>query len=223
MIEPILITGCARSGTSMTAGIINQAGAWGGDMYPAQKENKKGMFENITFRDRLVKPFIKSIGADPMAQNPLPDIDSCKLVSEQAVDNWRQIVLHEIRHQGYKSGPWFYKDPKMCIIWPVWARAFPNARWIIVRRASGDIVRSCLKTRFMRAYADEIGWLKWVDHHKECFLQMSHAGLNIQYAWPQEWIDRDYTGIRAILIRLGLEYDKNKIESFIEPALWSNK
>ena len=32
MKDPILITGCARSGTSMIAGVINICGAFGGDM-----------------------------------------------------------------------------------------------------------------------------------------------------------------------------------------------
>ena len=44
MKEPILITGCARSGTSMVAGIINMSGAFGGVMAGPNKNNQKGNF-----------------------------------------------------------------------------------------------------------------------------------------------------------------------------------
>ncbi len=223
MHDPIFITGCARSGTSMTAGIIDLAGAFGGHMYPAQKENPKGMYENIIFRDRLVKPYLRSIQADPMGQKPLPDIDKCKLMSIQSIEMWRDIVLKEMKKQGYSGGSWYYKDPKMCLLWPVWHQAFPKARWIIVRRTGMDIVKSCLKTGFMRAYTDTAGWLYWVMQHLERFIQMEDAGLDINYVWPQQMIDRDYTGIRAVLLRLGLNFNKHSIENFIEPALWSGK
>jgi len=221
--KPIFITGCARSGTSMTAALIQKAGAFGGKLYPGQKENPKGMFENIAFRESLVKPYLRTIGADPMAQKPLPDIDRCWLMSNEGVENWRKIVMQEMRKQGYKGGPWYNKDPKMCLIWPVWYKAFPEATWIIVRRKSTDLINSCLKTRFMRAYNNETGWLYWIDQHKERFLEMEEAGLDINYVWPQEMIDRDYTGILAVVRRLGLKLDKESIEDFIEPALWSGK
>ena len=43
MKNPIIITGCARSGTSLTAGVINICGAGGGEMSGATIYNKKGM------------------------------------------------------------------------------------------------------------------------------------------------------------------------------------
>jgi hypothetical protein len=48
--SPIIITGCARSGTSMIAGIINLCGAWKGVTSGPNKYNAKGMFENHELR-----------------------------------------------------------------------------------------------------------------------------------------------------------------------------
>ena len=44
--QPIIITGCARSGTSMIAGIIHLCGAWKGNTSGPNKYNKKGNYNN---------------------------------------------------------------------------------------------------------------------------------------------------------------------------------
>ena len=222
--KPVFITGCARSGTSMIAGIINISGAFGGDMSPPNRNNKKGMFENIKVRNALVKPYLRSIKADPMGQEPLPDIESCKLVSVRAVNNWRIRVLDIFMDQGYDNKSiWFYKGAKMCLFWPLWHRAFPKAKWIIVRRRTGDIVSSCMKTSFMRAYKKPSGWYYWVDQHKERFLEMSQSGLDIYHVWPQKMIGNDFSEIEGAIKSLGLNWNKEKVIDFVEPALWSGK
>ena len=219
--RPILITGCARSGTSMTAGIIALSGAWGGQVAGPTNQNRKGMFENSKIRRTIVKPFLKSLGCDPMGQDPLPDIDAVKLVTWKTVYNWRKRIKGVILHQGYEGGIWYYKGAKMANHWPIWSRAFPYARWIVVRRKSDEIVKSCLKTSFMRAFKTSEGWFRWVDYHKDRFLEMEEAGMDIQYVWPQKMIDFDLSEIKGVVQQLGLRWDREKIEKFIEPALWS--
>lgn len=220
--QPILITGCARSGTSLSAGIIGLCGAWGGKTSGPNKNNPKGMFENANIRNNFVKPFLKSMGADPMGQNPLPDVEKCKLMSVDAIVQWRKKILTEIYSQGYKGDQqWYYKGAKLCLIWPLWHRAFPKAKWIIVRRDGKDIAQACLKTSFMRAYKTEEGWYKWIDHHKDRFLEMEQAGLDIRYVWPQKMIDFDLMEIGITIAELGLKWNQQRVEDFIEPAYWS--
>ena len=219
--KPILITGCARSGTSMTAGIIDLCGAFGGDMFGTTRYNRKGMFENKVIRQHMVKPFLRSLGVDPLGQRPLPKIDDVKLVTNEFVDRWRDKVKKAIRSQGYRRGHWYYKGAKMCLKWPLWVRAFPEARWIIVRRRSEDIVRSCLRTGFMKAYKNAAGWMEWIDEHKERFLEMEQAGCDIHYVWPQKMIDFDLTEIMGVVTNLGLDWKQKEVEAFIEPAYWS--
>lgn len=222
--SPILITGCARSGTSMVAGVVNLSGAYGGKMAGANHNNKKGMFENTTIRQDLVKPYLRSLKADPMGQHPLPDIEACKLVSGRSVDRWKVKVLEVMIDQGYDGkSVWFYKGAKMCLFWPLWSRAFPQAKWIIVRRKTGDIVSSCMKTSFMRAYKKPSGWYYWVDQHKERFLEMEQAGLDIRYVWPQKMIGNDFSEIEKIIKGLNLSWSLDKVTDFVEPALWSGK
>lgn len=217
MIEkpPILITGIARSGTSMVAGIVNICGAFGGEMSGPNLNNQKGMFENFKIRDKVIKPYLRDVGADPLGQDPLPDTDHIPIPSD-----WRKRVEDVFEGQGYKEGPWFYKGAKMVLMWPVWDYAFPNAKWIIVRRRSTDIVDSCMKTSFMRSFQNREGWYKWIREHEKRFAQMYEAGLNLHVVWPERIIHGDYTQMYQLIDWLGLTYKPQEITSFIEPKLW---
>ena len=108
--KPILITGCARSGTSMTGGIINICGAWGGKMAGQTTHNKRGMYENLEIRNGIVKPYLRSIKADPLCQKPLPDIMLFREFSAASsiVEYWRHAITRVIKHQEYTGGPWVY-------------------------------------------------------------------------------------------------------------------
>jgi hypothetical protein len=226
MKEPILITGCARSGTSMVAGIINMCGAFGGKMTGPNKNNAKGMFENAQIRDVLVKPYLREIGVDPKGQYPLPDVNKLKIPVDWA-ERVRKIMIDE----GYKNGHWMYKGAKMCLIYPIWHYAFPNAKWVIVRRKDEDIVRSCLNTGFMTAFKYEhkvkaVGakdetdaWFWWVRQHNKLFVEMIEKGLNCKQVHPERMIRGDYSQIHEMLEWLGLEWN-SEIPNFIEPKLW---
>lgn len=222
MKDPILITGCARSGTSMTAGIINICGAFGGDMFGPNKHNQKGMFENKEVRQNVNKPYLKKIGCDPLGQYPLPNNRQVFEVSDTDIVELRTRVQLIYHHQGYINGEWFYKGAKICLVWYLWHRAFPNAKWIIVRRSAQDIANSCLRTSFMRAYKDKDGWIKWVRQHQRRFDEMKSAGLNVFEFWPSKAIDGDFDHIREMIYFLNLEYEKNEqlLQSFIDPSLY---
>lgn len=229
MDNPILITGCARSGTSMVAGSINKCGAFGGDMYGPQRANRKGMFENAVMRNSIMKPYLRSIKCDPKAQYPLPNIN--KLRSECM---WKEKVETVFKAQGYGEGAWMYKSPKTCLFWPIWNKAFPDAKWIIVRRKKKDIVNSCLKTSFMNAFAkpdikkaikiktQKEGWEWWVDQHLKRFEEMKNAGLNIFEIWPEKMVEGDYTELYEAIKWLGLEWNSD-ILTFIDNKLWHTR
>ncbi len=218
MEEPILITGCARSGTSLVAGMFFMAGAWGGKMYGPTPDNPHGFFENRFIREKLVKEYLRAIGADPKGQKPLPNTRALRMPKR-----WREMVLSEIKAEGYHGGPWFYKGAKMCLMWPVWHRAFPKAKWIIVRRWKENIIESCLKTSFMSAYKDREGWYRWVMHHEQCFEEMRRAGCAMYQIWPQIMIDGEFEQIERALQLCGLPCDRSLMREFIDPSAWSSR
>lgn len=219
-MDIIFITGCARSGTSMTAGVIHKCGAWGGELAKATPYNKKGMFENRAIVRSMVKPLLEKVGADPMGQKPLPKITDFDTVDS---NKWRESFLREMKHQGYKedSNILMYKGAKMCLMWPLWDKAFPEAKWIIVRRRSEDIINSCLKTGFMHRYRDREGWLFWVKEHVKRFREMFEDRLDIMEVFPQEMIDGNYTEIESVIKWAGLEWKEKEVKEFISPDLWN--
>jgi len=226
MPSPILITGAARSGTSMVAGVINMCGAFGGVMSGPTKNNQRGMFENAHIRNSIVKPYLRSIHADPMCQYPLPDVERLPIPNDWGREIWR-VMLRE----GYQAGAWMYKGAKMCLMWPVWHHAFPDAKWIIVRRKTGDIINSCLKTGFMRAFRDVAfqkavgatteaeGWKWWVHQHEQRFIEMITEGLNCKVVWPERMVQGNYQQMYETIEWLGLRW-KSEVLTFIDPKLW---
>ena len=223
MDNPILITGAARSGTSLTAGIVNICGAFGGELAGPNIHNQKGMFENNVIRQTLVKPYLTSIGCDPLGQKPLPNIKQVFSVTIERANIWRRAVEQIMKRQGYKDGPWFYKGAKSCLYWYLWSLAFPDAKWVVVRREPKDIVRSCMQTSFMRAFRDAIGWHRWVETHEQRFGQMVTAGLQVREVWPKKMIDGDFTEIEEVISWLGLEWKEPLVRAFVDPALYGRK
>jgi len=234
MKEPIFITGCARSGTSMVAGAINKCGAWGGNMRGPNRNNERGMFENIGIVQGLVKPYLRQLNVDPMCQYPLPDINGMAIPSD-----WRQKVIDSISKEGYTDGPWMYKGAKMCLMWPIWHYAFPRAKWILVRRRAGDIATSCCKTNFMRAFNDRTsegkknikavgaktereGWLWWHEQHILRFREMQDNGLNIKVVWPGRMVIGQYEEMMDTIEWLGLKWN-SEVLNFIDPKLWKSR
>lgn len=218
--HPIFLTGCARSGTSMTAGVINICGAWGGKLAGPTPSNKKGMFENREVVNTMMKPCLSALGYDPMGQDPLPT--DVEVFRRGDASKWRDS-FHQIMHsQGYDGKQrLFYKGAKMALMWPLWHRAFPKANWIIVRRLDEDIVNSCMKTNFMRAFRETAGWHGWVDEHKKRFEEMKREGLNIMEVWPQMMVLGDFKEIQYVVNELGLEWKEKEVVEFISPKLWN--
>jgi hypothetical protein len=185
----ILITGAARSGTTLTAKIFGACGANLGTV--------NGLHENTAVREGVCKPYLRSIGADPLGQDPLPDT-----LSLAPVEDWANIVR-------FKLGPGVncYKGAKMCLMWPVWHAAFPDAKWVIVRRDPKYIAESCVRTSFMRAFPNREGWLRWVAEHEARFEQMRVAGLDIVEVWPGEFIEGYEDGMRNAVTHCDLTWD----------------
>jgi hypothetical protein len=211
MIEqaPIFVTGIPRSGTTMIARVINSCGVFVG----SGATSKNCMFQNRYIDQLLVKPYMERMGGDPKGQFPLPNIDEITIPL-----NWRQKVENIMKAEHYVRGPWMYKDTKMPLIWKLWHNAFPNAKWVIVRRRTGDVIQSCFKTNYMNAYEDEEGWLGWVHEYEKRFEEMVKAGVDLKVIWPERMNNGDFQQLYDIITWLGLEW-KEEASVFIKLLL----
>lgn len=189
--------------------------------------NQKGMFENVRIRQDMTKPFLRGIKADHMGQFPLPSIKDMAVPT-----TWREQVESIMKEEGLEEDqPWMLKDAKMALMWPIWHYAFPDAKWIIVRRKTPDIIHSCMNTAFMDAFhkkqnLDAVnaatvydGWYWWVEEYRARFVEMMDEGLNVKQIWPERMVSRDYGQTEEMINWLGLEWTDD-IFGFIEPKLW---
>lgn len=227
---PILVTGAARSGTSMVAACIHLCGAWKGNTAGPSKWNAKGMFENLELRQNVVKPILKQMKMDPRGQYPMPDTKDVRIPLD-----FKERVVNIISGQGWRNNlPWVYKCVKLSLIWPIWFHAFPRSKCIVVRRKTQDIVYSCMRTAFMREFAfsdtlkkigkstEEEGWEWWVEFYKNKFNEMINNGVNIKVIWPEKMVYGDYSEMKDVIEWLGLKWNGPAIVDFIEPKLWKS-
>jgi hypothetical protein len=221
--NPILITGVQRSGATIVARIINMSGAYTGIC--------SEMMENDCLKN-MVTSYYKTIKADTKAQYPLPNTKSLLIPN-----NWKKMTEIRLDMETVKikeNQPWVFKSSTNCQIWPVWHYAYPNAKWVIVRRRTGDIITSCMKTAYMMAFKDpsllktigvrtpQDGWLWWVHEHEKLFVEMIEAGLNCKVIWPDRMVTGDYTQIKEMLEWLGLQWS-DSIVNVIDPLLNKSK
>lgn len=201
MSNNVLITGIERSGSTIIAKILEMAGCFIGETN-ARKEN-------LSIKEFMDKYYLKH-RLDIKGQYPMPDIDEIRL-------DFSDGVMQLLYEQGYDdSTQWMYKSSRIIQTWKQWHYAFPNAKWIIVRRNSKDIIESCLKTGYMNAFSnpyileklgfetEQQGWKWWITYHENRFYQLINHGVNCKVIWPERMLHGDYTQITETLQWLGL-------------------
>ena len=205
----IFITGAARSGTSLTTKILQAHGLYLG---PRRQVNE--LYEHVGIRQTILKPMLTKIGADPLGQGPLPN-----MAKYQADNTLRRRVEP---YFVIAPEPWGYKDAKLALTWPMWHAAFPEAKWIIVKRETDAIIDSCLRTQFMRRYGtNREKWHAWVDFHLCQFSGMRLAGLDTFEVWPAQYIlTADY--FAPVAGFCGLDFNADKVTDAINPNLWGS-
>jgi hypothetical protein len=154
-----LILGSGRSGTSMMAGILHQAGYYMGDnLYPPRHGNPKGSFENAMInginegilkkyekksllyllRKRLgqVKTTVYRPGTGQRWLRSLPVNTAVTYIDKK--------IEKKIKKATAKT-PFAYKDPRFCYTLPVWAKYLePGTLFTCIFREPDVTVESML-------------------------------------------------------------------------------
>ena len=139
----IFVLGMHRSGTSAVARVLNLMGVYfGGERVSTGRsdENTKGFWERRDVRD-LNDDLLFSSGCD---WDCIADFDLDALPAETKstfVDVAADIVLNLDAHR-----PWFVKEPRLCLLFPIWRQALENPFCIHVLRNPLEVAHS-LRTR----------------------------------------------------------------------------
>lgn len=222
MAEPIIVTGAPRSGLAIVTGVLHACGGWvSPSVRPVRGQRP---FSNDVIFDTLVRPFMKGIGADPRCQDPLPTISQCRERAPTVSGVWRTFAERAMAAEGFNGDgrrAWVYTGADACLLWPIWHAAFPNARWIIVRRQAEHIARSCLKTGYMTAFGKERAWREWAHSYRRRFLNMHDDGLTTFLVWPEKMLAGDVSEMRKLIDRIpDLEWSQSAVEQALFPSLW---
>ncbi|NOY63115.1 MAG: hypothetical protein GXP10_08195, partial [Gammaproteobacteria bacterium] len=218
--RPIFVLGIPRSGTSLIAGLLKISGAWAGYTVPGGSANPKGFFENVGLRENVSKTILRSMGVDPLGVMQLPELDLSATVSGLA-----DQVGGMIRQEGYAGDtPWLFKDAKLTLTWPQWQYAFPEARWVIVRREPAEIIRSCLNTNFMIQHSsDPLFWQRWVDQYLDRLERLKEADVWWREISAHPIVGGDFGEIRKLVADLDLHWSEQAVSAFVDPDAWHAK
>jgi len=138
---PILVLGMHRSGTSTIARLLDMMGAHVGnpaELLPAHpQDNPTGYWERTQlviehdlFLDSMGYAWDRVAGFDPK------HIDAS--ASSELLDRLRAIV--DRIDAGDK--PLLFKDPRLCLLFPLWERLLPDAACVVVLRDPREIAAS---------------------------------------------------------------------------------
>jgi len=195
----IFVTGAARSGTSLITRMLEACGANLGDV--------AGLAEHRPFKNKVLKPYLKRIGADPTGQKPLPNTNDLPDYPTLKADT-----------DAVTEGVDVIKDVKTALIWPLLDDAYPDAKWIIVYRRPEKIAESCMRTTFMRAYNTLEDWEIWAkNYHALC---QEIAEVADTHTVVTSDVIEDVESFRPTVGWAGLDFDADAVRNCINENKW---
>jgi hypothetical protein len=134
----LIIAGMHRSGTSLTASLLQQAGLdVGASLVGSAKGNPKGHFENVEFME-FHRSVLHAQGIDPSGwtvQTPLA-------LTEAQVQTAKTIVSRNAT-----QALWGWKDPRTTLFLDAWATLLPEANFLLMVRAPWEVADSLFRRR----------------------------------------------------------------------------
>lgn len=162
----VIIVGMHRSGTSLTASLVQNAGLQIGERIvgPAQG-NPRGHFEDRDFLD-FHQSVMNRLGMSFLAQQP---VDRSALLPEE-VNNAKRLLQSRAA-----KDLWGWKDPRTCLFLSLWEQLLPDAKYIIVYRHPLEVILSLIRRSTpvdLEAFASPFSGLTSWEVHNRCILDL---------------------------------------------------
>lgn len=211
------ILGCGRSGTSLTAGLLAQAGYFMGDqLFPADEGNPKGYFEDHEINGinegllAQLLPGPRRKLSDKLLGRPRPHTQWHRWLAELRTDQsvpCPEKFAERIRAQ-VRRRPFCFKDPRFCYTLDAWRQFAPDAATLCVFRhpeaSAASIVKEAERNGIL---LDGVP----VDHERALRIWRTMYGyaLDVHYPAGGDWLFVHYEQLMA-----GTAYDA--IERLLE-------
>ena len=193
MKKCIVVLGMHRSGTSVLSGLISLLGCEIGktDTMPKRKDNPKGFYENYRiyqFNQKLLEDCQVSWDEYAFTTKDLSEKSFRKYV-----DQVKEIIIQEF--ESVDLG--FIKDPRMCLLYPIWETALKELnveiKCIFVNRSALEVALS-LKDR--NQFNTEKSLMIWSHYFFQAeLLSRKSNRIFIQY-------DQDFSNINQLMVNI---------------------
>ena len=150
---PVLVVGMHNSGTSMLTRILHESGIFFG----ANMRHYESFFFSSFINDRLILG-----GGDTWAQLPLMPVEEVLSYQQSIAPLIKQHWLVDYLQWGYDgTSRWGVKDPRLCVLLPLYLKIFPQATVVHIRRDANDVAAS-----LTMKYKEGVGILTDFEHWK---------------------------------------------------------
>ena len=155
-----VIAGMHRSGTSLTASVLQSMGVdIGQRLLGPTYGNIKGHFENIDFIE-FHKEVLRSHRIDESGFTVKPEIP----IAESYIEKAQKLI-----RQNSISPLWGWKDPRTTLFLDFWIKLLPNANFIFVYRSPWEVVDSLYRrgTDDILLNKPQLAILAWIHYNKK--------------------------------------------------------
>jgi len=210
--RPVAIVGMHRSGTSMVAKLLQQAGLNLGDdarLMPPAAENPEGFYEHLEFV-RLNDEVLNVAGAGWDCP-PTAEFDW----NDEALDPYRERA-RQLAAPLQERVPWGWKDPRTSLTLPFWRGVFGPLQTVAVVRNPLEVVTSLHRRN---AFSTALGLTLW-QIYAERILQDTSPDERLVTHYDSYFLEPDQE-ISRVLQFLGLHrnQDLQGLQAAAIPAL----
>ncbi len=160
-----IITGMHRSGTSLTASLLQSVGVNIGEkLVGPEYGNIKGHFEDIEFVE-LQKGILRSQRIDDLGSN----IEIKQIpVNKKYLKAAKRLIKNRQEENEKNNNNWGWKDPRTTLFLKFWLGLLPDAKFIFVYRSPWEVVDSLYRrgTDEKLLEQPEIAVKMWLDYNR---------------------------------------------------------
>jgi len=223
---PICITGMGRSGTSLTTALI---GLLGVDLGPTERmlpadpdDNARGYWEQqeiYEVNEEILGTFGGTWGHPPDLPPGWERSPALAAVRDRARGSLTALF-------GTREQRWAWKDPRASMTLPFWRALVGDMDYVLCVRDPADVAASLLRRGTDGLdFEDSVAlWLRYV----QAALENTQGHRRLILCYEDYFTDTDRQIQRLAEFVCGPETQlsheiRDRVESFIEPALWHNR
>jgi hypothetical protein len=212
--KQVFIPTCPRSGSSALAGLLDALGAFGGVTNGVTKGNTKGQFENI----KINRIFMSSIRSKTWAMNTRNMYDHMMSNRFSDIKNLRAKLSLVYDDHGYEGGVAYFKHAKFMFLFRDIERQIPESTWVIPMRNDKDVAESLVKAR---QHGTTSSALREINNYRSCQRLIEKECSDVHVIDMNAIIGRgDYSDVQKLIEHIGLEWNHDIVEDWIDSSLW---